>query len=85
MLKDENSNQSYFVEEEKEQESFFSLRTIIDFLIARWYWFVISIVTCLILMRVYIATIPPVYQQQTMVMIKSDDKSGVSSEMSAFL
>ncbi|MBP9637870.1 MAG: hypothetical protein KBD97_05875, partial [Bacteroidaceae bacterium] len=86
MIKEENSsNQSYFIEDENEQESFFSLRTILDFLIGRWYWFLVSIVVCLTLMRVYISTIQPLYQHQTMVMIKSDEKSGVSDEMSEFL
>ncbi|MFA6872501.1 MAG: GNVR domain-containing protein, partial [Bacteroidaceae bacterium] len=86
MIKEENSSsQSYFIEDENDQESFFSLRTILDFLIGRWYWFLVSIIVCLTLMRVYISTIQPLYQHQTMVMIKSDDKSGVSDEMSEFL
>ena len=84
MIKEEYPSQPSTTEDE-EQDSFFSLRTIVDLLIGRWYWFLISVVSCLFLMAVYISTIPPTYQHEAVVMIKSDDKTGVSSEMSAFL
>ena len=82
MIKEEYPSQPSTTEDE-EQDSFFSLRTIVDLLIGRWYWFLISVVSCLFLMAVYISTIPPTYQHEAVVMIKSDDKTGVSSEMSA--
>jgi uncharacterized protein involved in exopolysaccharide biosynthesis len=53
---------------------------------ARWYWFVLSAIVCIILARIVISTIEPTYQQNSMVVIKEDDKKGDSNGSSqAFL
>lgn len=58
-------------------EEAFTLRDIIDIIKNNWGWFVISIIVCLGLARLYLATKNNVYQRQAVMLVKDD--SGQSS------
>lgn len=49
-----------------------SLRDIVDTILRNWYWFIISVVACLGLARLYLATKPNVYQRQAVMLVKDD-------------
>lgn len=53
-----------------------SLRDILDTFIDNWVWFFISVVLCLILARVYLATKSNVYQRQAVMLVKDDNGPG---------
>jgi len=52
--------------------------TILDLLrqcLAKWYWFVLSLVLCALIAAAYILTTPPVYERRAAVLIKDESKS----------
>lgn len=53
----------------------FNIRTIIDVLFSKWYWFVISVLLCLIVAYVYLQTVPTVYKRQAIVMLKKQSNT----------
>lgn len=59
----------------KGTEELFSLRDILDTLLDNWKWFLFSVVVCLGLARLYLASRPYVYQRQAVMLVK-DDASG---------
>ena len=63
-------------------EDMISLRDILDIFIFNWKWFVLSILICLALSRLYLATQLNIYQRSAVLLVK-DDNSGNSSARSA--
>lgn len=78
------SYQSY--DSAEEQESGFNYRAIIDAVILNWYWFVLSLVVCVVAALLYLRYQSPVYNSYTKVLIKEDDpyKRARSSSMADF-
>ena len=72
------------------QEEEFSLREFFHRCLSRWYWFVISLVVCLLVGAYIVLTTAPVYQSSAEVQIKSDsrgrsiDNSNEFNEMGIF-
>lgn len=53
----------------------FNLRTILDVLITKWYWFALSVFICVGVAYVYTKTIPVVYQREAIVQLKNKVKT----------
>ena len=53
----------------------FNIRTILDVLFSKWYWFVISISLCLVIAYVYLQIVPTVYKRQAVVMLKKQSNT----------
>lgn len=49
----------------------FNLRTIVDVLLTKWYWFALSVFLCLGGAYVYIKTVPVVYKREAIVQLKN--------------
>lgn len=56
-------------------EEIFSLRDILDIFLNNWKWFVLSVIVCIGLARLYLASQSYVYQRQAVMLVK-DDASG---------
>lgn len=56
-------------------KSDFNLRAILDVLIAKWYWFMLSVVFCLGVAYVYTKSVPVVYKREAVVQIKNKKKT----------
>ena len=59
-------------------EETLTFRDILDTFLDNWIWFVISIIICLALARLYLATRPNVYQRQAVMLVKDDNGSNGS-------
>ena len=65
------------------QESL-SLKDWISICLAKWRWFVISLIICLLAAALYILRTPPVYTRNAEVLIKEDAKGrSISSDISS--
>lgn len=53
----------------------FNLRTILDVLLTKWYWFAISVFLCVGGAWVYTKTVPVVYKREAIVQLKNKVKS----------
>ena len=53
-----------------------TLRDIYDTIIGNWVWFLVSVVICLVMARVYLATKSCVYQRQAVMLVKDDNGGG---------
>ena len=58
----------------EQEEQALSIRELWTMCVARWPWFVGSVLLCLIIASVYILKTPPVYTRQASVLIKEDPK-----------
>ena len=56
-------------------EEIFSLRDILDIFLNNWKWFLLSVIVCVGLARLYLASKSYVYQRQAVMLVK-DDASG---------
>ncbi|MCR5180825.1 MAG: polysaccharide biosynthesis tyrosine autokinase [Bacteroidaceae bacterium] len=56
-----------------------SLRDILDIFVYNWKWFVLSVVLCVIVGRLYLYTKPKIYQRSAVMLVKDDSGSGGSS------
>ena len=65
----------------KKTEEMFSLRDVLDTFLDNWKWFVLSVIVCVGLARLYLASCSYVYQRQAVMLVK-DDASGGSSRRS---
>lgn len=65
------------------QEEFINLRDLVELFLGRWYWFVLSVIICLGIAWVYLASISPTYLRSAVMLVKSEKQnSGVElSEM----
>lgn len=61
----------------------FSVQDIIDMMLDRWYWFVVSVVVCVGLGVYYLASTPKVYKRQATILVK-DSRKGGGTDISAF-
>ena len=59
----------------KGTEEMFSLRDILDTVLDNWKWFVLSVIVCVGLARLYLASRSYVFQRQAVMLVK-DDASG---------
>ena len=57
------------------QEEFITLRDLIELFLSRWYWFVLSVVVCLAIAWVYVASISPVYMRSAAMLVKSEKQN----------
>ena len=55
-----------------------TIRDILDTFTTNWVWFLLSVVTCLMVARVYLATKSPVYQRQAVMLVKDDNSTSGS-------
>ena len=53
-------------------EEALSLRDIFDTFVGNWIWFLISVIICLAVARLYLATKSNVYQRQAVMLVKDD-------------
>lgn len=53
----------------------FNIRTILDVLFSKWYWFVISVLFCMVGAYVYLQTVPTVYKRQAVVLLKKQSNT----------
>lgn len=53
----------------------FNIRTILDVLFSKWYWFVISVLLCMVGAYVYLQTVPTVYKRQAVVLLKKQSNT----------
>lgn len=53
----------------------FNLRTILDVLITKWYWFALSVFICVGVAFVYTKTIPVIYKREAIVQLKNKVKT----------
>ena len=67
------------IEEVREQEDMLSLRDILDIFTSHWKWFVLSIIVCLVLGRLYLARQPRIYKRSAVMLVKDDGTSGSRS------
>lgn len=65
----------------KKTEEMFSLRDVLDTFLDNWKWFALSVIVCVGLARLYLASRSYVYQRQAVMLVK-DDASGGSSRRS---
>ena len=65
----------------KKTEEMFSLRDVLDTFLDNWKWFVLSVIVCVGLARLYLASRSYVYQRQAVMLVK-DDAGGGSSRRS---
>ena len=65
----------------RKTEEMFSLRDILDIFLDNWKWFVLSVIVCVGLARLYLASQSYVYQRQAVMLVK-DDASGAGGRRS---
>lgn len=53
----------------------FNIRTILDVLLSKWYWFVLSVLVCMGLAYVFLQTVPIVYNRTAIVMLKKQSNT----------
>lgn len=53
-----------------------SLRDILDIFVYNWKWFVLSVIFCLIVGRLYLYTKPKIYKRSAVMLVKDDAGSG---------
>lgn len=63
----------------------YSLRDIIEMVIANWYWFVISIGVCMVFAVYYVYKTPKIYNRTSTVMIKDSRRGGSAAAIFADL
>ena len=54
-------------------EETLTLRDILDTFVANWIWFLLSVIICLALAKLYLATKPFIYQRQAVMLVKDDN------------
>ena len=65
-------------------EETLSFRDILDTFVSNWVWFLVSVIICLAVARLYLATKSNVYQRQAVMLVKDDNgqSSGRRSNIS---
>ncbi|OWP79609.1 GumC family protein [Flavobacterium oreochromis] len=59
-----------------------NIKQILNKFLRNWYWFVILILLCLLLSKIYLRYATPTYQASTKVLIKDGESGGLVSELS---
>lgn len=65
----------------QEAEEMISLREILDMFLFNWKWFVLSVIVCVALSRLYLATKPYIFQRQAVMLVKDDSGTGRRSSV----
>ena len=60
----------------KKGEDMFSLRDLVDIFVFNWKWFLLSVILCLVVARLYLSTKPKIYQRSAVMLVKEDAGSG---------
>ena len=66
------------------QESEINITDIFRFVLANWYWFVLSVLVCTGIAYFYVKSSSKIYSRKASVLIRDDSKGGAVSESSAF-
>ncbi|MEO8235949.1 MAG: polysaccharide biosynthesis tyrosine autokinase [Flavobacterium sp.] len=69
---------------EHNEDSSINLRNQLFKYLLHWKWFLFSIITFLVLAKLYLRYSIPEYNAQTTILIKSENSGGLTSELSAF-
>jgi capsular exopolysaccharide synthesis family protein len=64
------------VQQNQEVDDMLSLRDILDIFVYNWKWFVLSVIFCLIVGRLYLYTKPKIYKRSAVMLVKDDAGSG---------
>lgn len=67
-----------------QQMNTISLQDLVDLVLRKWYWFVISVIFFLGLGALYILRTPPVYHREATIMVKDSRKGSGANEMAIF-
>lgn len=73
-----SSNSSFNRFNDVVESASISFRDIIDIVIAKWYWFLISVAVCMCVAVYFIRTQVPRYQRTAVVLVKQDNKGNNS-------
>ena len=68
----------------KRTENVITLRDILELFLNNWYWFITSVVLCLVVAWLYLSAVSPVYQRAAVMLVKSDNQSP-QNDLSAML
>ena len=52
-----------------------SLRELLDIFLSNWKWFLLSVIVCVALARLYLATKPNIYKRQAVMLVKDDNST----------
>ncbi len=70
------NNEEYRVQpQEQQEENVMSLRDLWDFFMGQWKWFLLSVLVCVGLARIYLATKNNIYRRTAVVMVKDDNSN----------
>lgn len=69
----------------QQNEGLVRLKEALYLFMARWQWFLIAIVIALGAAYYYLQITPSIYRSSASIMIKADDKNGVSDEVAQSL
>lgn len=61
---------------QRQVEDIISLRDILDIFIFNWKWFILSVIVCLVVGKLYLSTKPNIYQRSAVLLIKDNDGNG---------
>lgn len=71
------------IETREEQQQDLSIADILTLCLSRWYWFLISIVACLIIAFFYVKSTRPTYFRSAQIILKSDKRgNSISNDIS---
>lgn len=74
-------NQSKYTEEQKSE--YIDLAQFIELLLSKWKWFVVGVGLMLFLAFIYLKRATPLYVATSTIMLKDDQKGGITSESNA--
>lgn len=61
-----------------------NLKDVLSYYARYWKWFLLSLILCLVIAKVYLRYSIPFYKSTATLLIKDENSGGLSSEMSAF-
>ena len=76
---DKDSNQNF-----TKQDSEFNIKEILFKYVSYWYYFILSIIVCLLVAFLYLRYTVPKYSATATLLVKDDKKGGLVSEMASF-
>jgi len=69
---------------DENQEDDIHLRDVLEKYLIHWKWFILAVLVCLLVVKIYLRYVTPQYQASTTILVKDDKKGGMLSELSAF-
>ena len=70
---------------QEQNNDFINVKDLMYLCMAKWYWFVISIVAAVCVAVAYLLSTPPVYTRSAAILIKEDDQGGIGGSASDML